>query len=150
VGLGYLRLGQPINTLSGGESQRLKLAGHLVEAVAGPPTPPRSPTAWRSRDSTSPRPGTLFIFDEPTTGLHFEDIRVLLQVFQRLVDAGHSVLIIEHNLEVLKCADWLIDLGPDAGQHGGRLVVAGTPEEVAACEASHTGRALRQVLRPGS
>jgi len=90
---------------------------------------------------------TLFLFDEPTTGLHFDDVRVLLQVFQRLVDAGHSVLIIEHNLEVIKCADWLIDLGPEAGDEGGKVVVAGTPEKVAACEQSHTGKALTACLQ---
>ncbi|MBL9128502.1 MAG: hypothetical protein JNL97_12685, partial [Verrucomicrobiales bacterium] len=139
VGLGYLRLGQPINTLSGGESQRLKLAGHL----AGD----RSPRA-SSRDASesAPEKPTLFVFDEPTTGLHFEDVRILLRVFQRLVDAGHSVLIVEHNLDVLKSADWLIDLGPEAGTDGGRVVVAGTPEVVAACTESHTGNALRAML----
>lgn len=149
VGLGYLRLGQPINTLSGGESQRLKLAGHLVER-RGDSLPGRgdADAAGGAGSQDAPAPSTLFVFDEPTTGLHFEDIRILLEVFQRLVDQGHSVLIIEHNLEVLKCADWLIDLGPDAGPEGGKVVVAGPPEAVAACEASHTGRALRTVL-PG-
>ncbi|MEW6302507.1 MAG: excinuclease ABC subunit UvrA [Verrucomicrobiota bacterium] len=131
VGLGYLRLGQPINTLSGGESQRLKLVRHLAEFTAA--------------EARAARP-TLFLFDEPTTGLHFDDVRVLLQVFQRLVEAGHSVLVIEHNLDVIKCADWLIDLGPDAGDQGGEMVVAGTPEQVAACPASHTGQALRPML----
>ncbi len=92
---------------------------------------------------------TLFLFDEPTTGLHFDDVRILLKVFQRLVDAGHSVLVIEHNLDVIKSADWVIDLGPDAGDQGGRLVAQGTPEEVAACETSHTGRALRELLTTG-
>jgi excinuclease ABC subunit A len=142
AGLGYLRLGQPINTLSGGESQRLKLVSHL----AAPP-PQRDA---RSARSTAGAPAafapTLFIFDEPTTGLHFEDVRKLLQVFQRLVDAGHSLLVIEHNLDVIKCADWVIDLGPEAGAGGGQIVVAGTPEQVAACEASHTGRFLRESL----
>ena len=128
VGLGYLRLGQPINTLSGGESQRLKLAAHLAEAAA------QTPDAKRQ---------TLFVFDEPTTGLHFDDVRVLVVVFQRLVDAGHTVLVIEHNLDVIRAADWLIDLGPEAGDVGGELVIAGTPEQVAACERSHTGAALR-------
>ena len=85
---------------------------------------------------------TLFLFDEPTTGLHFEDVRVLLRVFQRLVDAGHSVVVIEHNLDVIKCADWLVDLGPEAGDGGGQIVAQGTPEEVAANEQSHTGKAL--------
>ncbi|MBA2586377.1 MAG: excinuclease ABC subunit UvrA, partial [Chthoniobacterales bacterium] len=133
VGLGYLRLGQPLNTLSGGESQRLKLVAHLS-----------------SRNDEPPRAeigkGTLFIFDEPTTGLHFDDVALLVKVFQRLVHTGHSVLVIEHNLEVVKCADWVIDLGPEAGRDGGALVTAGTPECVAKVEASHTGRYLRGVL----
>ncbi len=134
VGLGYLRLGQPINTLSGGESQRLKLVSHLAEASREPDT------------SAHAQCSTLFLFDEPTTGLHFDDVRVLLGVFQRLVNAGHSVLVIEHNLDVIKSADWLIDLGPDAGDEGGRIVAEGTPEDVAKCKASHTGRFLRSVL----
>ncbi|MEY4387279.1 MAG: excinuclease subunit UvrA, partial [Verrucomicrobiota bacterium] len=141
VGLGYLALGQPINTLSGGESQRLKLAAHLAEFVvpasAGPSAkPPKGGTTN----------GILFIFDEPTTGLHFEDVRVLLQVFQRLVNAGHSVLVIEHNLDVIKCADWVIDLGPEAGADGGQIVATGTPEQIARCATSHTGAFLREVL----
>jgi excinuclease ABC subunit A len=180
VGLGYLRLGQPINTLSGGESQRLKLVRHLAEAVAagipacrraGLPSPaeqslnPREPSKQpgdsssldaspddRMTPSTAAKMAapTLFLFDEPTTGLHFDDVRVLLQVFQRLVDAGHSVIVIEHNLDVIKCADWVIDLGPEAGDRGGELVVCGTPEDVARCEVSHTGRFLRTVLDPCS
>ena len=129
LGLGYLRLGQPINTLSGGESQRLKLASHLAEFA---------------RDEEIARRATLFLFDEPTTGLHFEDVRILLKAFQRLVDEGHSVLVIEHNLDLIRAADWIIDLGPEAGDSGGKLVVEGTPETVAACEESHTGRALRE------
>ena len=138
VGLGYLRLGQPINTLSGGESQRLKLAAHLAEfgvpASAGStPEPPEGGTPNKA----------IFIFDEPTTGLHFDDVRVLVAVFQRLVDAGHTVLVIEHNLDVIRAADWLIDLGPEAGEQGGELVAQGTPEHVADCERSHTGAALR-------
>jgi excinuclease ABC subunit A len=131
VGLGYLRLGQPINTLSGGESQRLKLVRHLAE--------------FAQSTHTASQP-TLFLFDEPTTGLHFDDVRVLLKVFQRLVDGGHSLIVIEHNLDVIKCADWIIDLGPEAGDQGGRIVAQGTPEEIAACEESHTGRALRELL----
>jgi len=166
VGLGYLRLGQPINTLSGGESQRLKLVSHLVESVAGKsgaaeekerkgerekpssPLPPFSPAPFQGQanathDSSGQR--TLFLFDEPTTGLHFDDVRVLLKVFQRLVDAGHSVIVIEHNLDVIKCADWVIDLGPEAGDEGGRLVAQGTPEDIAACGASYTGQALKDA-----
>jgi excinuclease ABC subunit A len=134
VGLGYLRLGQPINTLSGGESQRLKLVRHLADAAAA-----QTAAAAMSREK-----GTLFLFDEPTTGLHFDDVRVLLKVFHRLVDAGHSVLVIEHNLDVMRSSDWIIDLGPEAGDQGGKIMVAGTPEQVAACEESHTGRALRE------
>jgi excinuclease ABC subunit A len=146
VGLGYLQLGQPINTLSGGESQRLRLVRHVAEMNAAQPT---------ARKTSAPRPYVsqtsgqiLFLFDEPTTGLHFEDVSVLLQVFQRLVTLGHSVLVIEHNLELIKAADWIIDLGPEAGAGGGRVVVAGTPETVAAHASSHTGRFLREVLAP--
>jgi excinuclease ABC subunit A len=142
VGLGYLRLGQPLNTLSGGECQRLKLAAHLAEHWSADHGPQAAAQSAESKP-------TLFLFDEPTTGLHFEDVRVLLAVFQRLVDAGHSVVVIEHNLEVIKCADWVIDLGPEAGDEGGRVVVNGPPEVDADCPASHTGRALREVgVRP--
>ncbi len=132
VGLGYLRLGQPLNTLSGGEAQRLKLVGHLVE-----------------RERNPGGQGALLIFDEPTTGLHFDDVALLVRVFQRLVDQGESLLVIEHNLEVIKCADYVVDLGPEAGTDGGLLVAAGTPEEVAAVEASHTGYYLRPLLAGG-
>ncbi len=152
VGLGYLKLGQPINTLSGGESQRLKLVRHLAEVIvaadAARPSPNsalRIPHSALDQGLHMPAP-TLFLFDEPTTGLHFDDVRVLLKVFQRLVDAGHSVLVIEHNLDVIKSADWIIDLGPDAGDQGGQIVAAGTPEQIAACPESHTGRALRTVF----
>ena len=132
VGLGYIRLGQPLNTLSGGESQRLKLVAHLGDhAVA--------------ENGESSR-GKLFIFDEPTTGLHFDDVALLVKVFQRLVEAGNTIVVIEHNLEVIKCADWVLDLGPEAGDDGGCLVAAGTPEGVAQVAASHTGRFLRGVL----
>ncbi len=133
VGLGYVRLGQPLNTLSGGESQRLKLVRHLAES--GPDPTQR---------------GDLFIFDEPTTGLHFDDVALLVRLFQRLVEAGNSIVVIEHNLEVMKCADWIVDLGPEGGEEGGRLVARGTPEEISKVEASHTGRYLRELLRPGS
>jgi excinuclease ABC subunit A len=162
VGLGYLRVGQPINTLSGGESQRLKLVSHLAESAAAEtklviPEPVakrlgkatlerlgRSNPQSSVRNPQSPKP-TLFLFDEPTTGLHFDDVRVLLAVFQRLVNAGHTVLVIEHNLDVIKSADWVIDLGPDAGDEGGQVVASGTPEEVAQCPESHTGRFLREL-----
>ncbi|MEY2492186.1 MAG: excinuclease subunit, partial [Verrucomicrobiota bacterium] len=133
VGLGYLRLGQPLNTLSGGESQRLKLVRHLTENR-------------KLTNGDRERVANLFIFDEPTTGLHFDDIAILLQLFQRLVDAGHSLLVIEHNLEVIKCADWIIDLGPEAGAEGGEVVAVGTPEEVAKNEHSHTGRFLKRLF----
>ncbi len=148
VGLGYLKVGQPINTLSGGECQRLKLVRHLAEAMvaADPMTPTRSQSQIPQSSTSGPQPATLFLFDEPTTGLHFHDVRVLLKVFQRLVDAGHSLVVIEHNLDVIKSADWVIDLGPEAGDQGGQIVAQGTPEEIAACSGSHTGRALKQVL----
>jgi excinuclease ABC subunit A len=129
VGLGYLRLGQPINTLSGGESQRLK----LVSALAAPA--PGSANGGRP---------TLYLLDEPTTGLHFEDVRVLLEALQRLVDAGHSAVVIEHNLELIQAADWIIDLGPEAGEDGGRIVCEGRLEAILSCAASHTGVALRK------
>ncbi|MBI4462423.1 MAG: excinuclease ABC subunit UvrA [Acidobacteria bacterium] len=128
VGLGYLRLGQSATTLSGGEAQRLKLAAHLARS---------EPAATQ---------GTLYIFDEPTTGLHFDDIQKLLGAFRRLLEAGATVLIIEHNLEVIKAADWIIDLGPEGGEEGGRVVVTGTPEQVAHTASSYTGRFLARVL----
>jgi excinuclease ABC subunit A len=136
VGLGYLRLGQPLNTLSGGESQRLKLVRHLAE------TRERKPDTEKNGNAR----GNLFIFDEPTTGLHFDDVAMLLRLFQRLVDRGHSIVVIEHNLEVIKCADWIVDLGPEAGDAGGEVVAVGTPEQVARVEHSHTGKFLRRVL----
>jgi excinuclease ABC subunit A len=127
VGLGYLRLGQPATTLSGGEAQRLKIARELAHAGR--------------RDGRK-----LYILDEPTTGLHLDDVRVLIQVLDRLVDAGHTVVVIEHHMDVVKRADWVVDLGPEAGPDGGRVVAQGTPEEVAEVEASHTGRYLRPLL----
>lgn len=133
VGLGYLRLGQPLNTLSGGESQRLKLVRHLAEECID------------AKQNGSAH-GNLLIFDEPTTGLHFDDVALLVRLFQRLVERGNTIVVIEHNLEVIKCADWLIDLGPEAGDEGGRLVAVGTPEAVARIDASHTGRFLRKIL----
>ncbi len=127
VGLDYMRLGQPATTLSGGEAQRVKLASELAKVATG---------------------RTLYILDEPTTGLHFADIQKLLEVLQTLVDQGNSVVVIEHNLDVIKTADRLIDMGPEGGEEGGRLMAAGTPEEVAAVEESHTGAFMRQVLEP--
>ena len=125
VGLDYIQLGQPATTLSGGEAQRVKLATELSRRATG---------------------RTLYLLDEPTTGLHFHDIQKLLDVLQRLVDAGNTVVVIEHNMDVIKTADWVIDLGPEGGDRGGEVVVAGTPEAVAACPHSHTGRFLRRAL----
>jgi excinuclease ABC subunit A len=145
VGLDYLKLGQPVPTLSGGEAQRLKLAGHLAESAA---TDSRRDAGKRKSkaeagDSRAAK-GTLFIFDEPTTGLHFDDIEKLLRAFRRLIDAGHSLLVIEHNLDVIGAADWLVDLGPEGGDAGGSIVCVGTPAEVMCHESSHTGKALRE------
>jgi excinuclease ABC subunit A len=125
VGLGYIHLGQSATTLSGGEAQRVKLATELSKRDTG---------------------RTFYILDEPTTGLHFEDVRVLLDVLHRLVDRGNTVLVIEHNLDVIKTADWIVDLGPEGGNRGGQIVAAGTPEQVADVDASHTGRYLRPLV----
>ena len=133
VGLEYVKLGQPVPTLSGGEAQRLKLAGFLAEAAQA---------ATASRQGVA-RKGTLFLFDEPTTGLHFDDIAKLMRAFRKLIDAGHSLVVIEHNLDVIRAADWLVDLGPEGGDGGGAIVCVGTPDDVKACDDSHTGRALR-------
>ena len=133
VGLDYLRLGQPVPTLSGGEAQRLKLAGHLASADERP------------SGAASTR-GTLFLFDEPTTGLHFDDIAKLLRAFRRLIDAGHSLLVIEHNLDVIAAADWLIDLGPEGGDAGGLVIGEGTPRDLMKVARSHTGRALKEAV----
>jgi excinuclease ABC subunit A len=125
VGLGYLTLGQSCTTLSGGEAQRIKLATELGRVETGK---------------------TLYLLDEPTTGLHFEDIRQLLKVLARLVDLGNTVVVIEHNLDVIQSADWIIDLGPEGGEGGGQILAAGTPEQIAAIEDNATGRYLRPVL----
>jgi len=130
VGLDYVRLGQPVPTLSGGEAQRLKLAGFLADAAANP------------RQAVAKR-GTLFLFDEPTTGLHFDDIAKLMRALRKLMDAGHSLLVIEHNLDVIRAADWIVDLGPEGGEAGGEVVCVGTPDDVKAHGTSHTGAALR-------
>ena len=129
VGLGYIHLGQSSTTLSGGEAQRIKLARELSRRQTG---------------------RTLYVLDEPTTGLHFDDVKKLLDVLARLVDLGNSVVVIEHNLDVVKTADWVLDLGPDGGEFGGRIVVAGPPEQVVKSKKSYTGQALRKVLRNGA
>ncbi len=126
VGLGYVKLGQSSSTLSGGESQRIKLASFLSKENEDTPT--------------------LFIFDEPTTGLHFHDIQKLLKAFNALIDNGHSVTIIEHNMEIIKSADWIIDLGPEGGKLGGNIVFEGTPEEIINCKDSYTGKYLKEKM----
>lgn len=125
VGLGYIKLGQASSTLSGGENQRVKLAYYLGQEKQAP---------------------TLFVFDEPTTGLHFHDIKTLMNAFNALIAKGHTVVIIEHNMDVIKCADYIIDLGPEGGNMGGSLVCAGTPEEIAQCLNSYTGKFLKEKL----
>jgi excinuclease ABC subunit A len=129
IGLGYLRLGQPATTLSGGEAQRVKIAAHLASQGGE---------------------RLLYILDEPTTGLHFDDIAKLLTAFRKLLEAGSTLLVIEHNLDVIKTADWIVDLGPEGGEAGGRLVAMGTPEQVAHVAGSHTGRYLRTILEAAS
>ena len=126
VGLGYIKLGQSSSTLSGGESQRVKLAYYLGEEKAEP---------------------TLFIFDEPTTGLHFHDIKTLLKAFNALIERGHTVIVIEHNPEMIKCADHIIDIGPEGGKEGGNIVFEGIPEEIVKCKESYTGRFLQEKLK---
>jgi excinuclease ABC subunit A len=125
VGLDYIKLGQPATTLSGGEAQRVKLASELSKIATG---------------------RTLYILDEPTTGLHFADIEKLLEVLQQLVDNGNTVVVIEHNLDVIKQADWIVDLGPEGGEEGGEVIAVGTPEDVAEIENSYTGQFLRHIL----
>jgi len=125
VGLGYVKLGQPSTQLSGGEAQRVKLATELSRASTG---------------------NTLYILDEPTTGLHMDDVARLLDILQRLTDAGNTVIVIEHNLDMIKCADYILDMGPEGGDAGGELIAKGTPEEIAACPHSYTGQYLRPLL----
>ena len=127
VGLGYIKVGQQATTLSGGEAQRVKLSKELSRRATG---------------------RTLYILDEPTTGLHFEDVRKLLEVLHELVDQGNTVVVIEHNLDVVKTADWVIDIGPEGGDGGGQIVACGTPEDVAKVPESHTGRYLAPMLKP--
>ena len=126
VGLGYIKLGQSSSTLSGGENQRVKLAYYLGQEKQQP---------------------TLFVFDEPTTGLHFHDIKKLLEAFEALISRGHTIIIIEHNMDVIKCADYIIDLGPEGGKQGGKIVFEGRPEELILCEQSYTGKYLREKLK---
>ena len=144
VGLDYLRLGQPVPTLSGGEAQRLKLAGHLADNAVRLDAP-RKKAAKKPPDGAAARRGSLFLFDEPTTGLHFDDVAKLLRSFRRLLDAGHSLLVIEHNVDVIRAADWIIDLGPEGGAAGGGIVCEGTPAELMQAATSHTGRALAEA-----
>jgi len=127
VGLDYIKLGQSATTLSGGEAQRVKLAKELCRVATG---------------------RTIYILDEPTTGLHFADIQHLLDVLHRLVDAGNTVIVVEHNMDVIKTADWIVDLGPEGGDAGGQVVAEGTPEEVTQVEASYTGQCLQRILTP--
>lgn len=129
MGLGYVELGQSSTTLSGGEAQRVKLASELGKTATG---------------------HTLYVLDEPTTGLHFADIHNLLNVLNRLADMGNTIVIIEHNMDVVKCADWIIDLGPEGGDAGGRIVAEGTPEQIAANADSYTGQYLVRYLPPGA
>ena len=140
VGLGYLRLGQSATTLSGGEAQRMKLAAHLQPGTRAGSRPAEA------GDGSKRKRHMLYIFDEPTTGLHFDDVSKLLSAFRRLIDAGGSIVVIEHNLEVIKTADWVIDLGPEGGDRGGNLVGSGPPEAIAELKDSYTGQYLKQVL----
>jgi excinuclease ABC subunit A len=147
VGLGYLRLGQSATTLSGGEAQRMKLAAHLIPASRPRNFEPETDEEKEQRKRARAGKGTLYIFDEPTTGLHFDDVSKLLTAFRKLIEAGGSVLVIEHNMDVIKTADWIIDLGPEGGERGGEVVITGPPETVAKCSKSHTGKWLSRILR---
>jgi len=138
IGLGYVRLGQSATTLSGGEAQRVKLASHLTAV--------RSASITRGENTRKAASRVLYILDEPTTGLHFDDVSKLLTAFRKLIDGGGSLLVIEHNLDVIKSADWVVDLGPEGGTGGGMIVAAGTPEKIAATPESHTGQWLKHVL----
>ena len=139
VGLSYVRLGQSATTLSGGEAQRVKLASHLANGR-------RDTSSSKDGVSSKPRSRVLYILDEPTTGLHFDDVGKLLAAFRKLIDAGGSLIVIEHNLDVIKSADWIIDMGPEGGSGGGEIVATGTPEEIVKAEGSHTGHWLARVL----
>jgi excinuclease ABC subunit A len=147
VGLGYLRLGQSATTLSGGEAQRMKLAAHLIPTVRARDFESETSEEKEERRKKRAGKGALYIFDEPTTGLHFDDVSKLLAAFRKLIEAGGSVLVIEHNMDVIKTADWIIDLGPEGGHRGGEIVVAGPPETVAKCAKSYTGKWLARILQ---
>jgi excinuclease ABC subunit A len=136
IGLGYLRLGQPATTLSGGEAQRLKICAEMMNSPSAP-----------NEKSRGHQKGYLYILDEPTIGLHFRDIKALLQILKRLVEAGNTVLIIEHNLDVIRASDWIIDLGPEGGDKGGRIIFSGRPEDIIHVKDSHTGRYLKEYQR---
>jgi excinuclease ABC subunit A len=136
TGLGYLRLGQPATTLSGGEAQRLKICAEMGHPSSKPPLA-----------NGGKKGGCLYIFDEPTVGLHFQDIQALLAVLDRLVDAGNTVVVIEHNLDVVRSADWIVDLGPEGGDGGGRIIFEGTPEEIVRSKASLTGKYLKAYVK---
>jgi excinuclease ABC subunit A len=142
TGLDYLKLGQTSPTLSGGEAQRLKLVTHLLAGFKGQ----SAKVQWSKAKHASARTACLFVLEEPTIGLHSADVRRLVEVLQRLVDAGHSVIVIEHNLELIAEADWVIDLGPEGGEAGGQIVAEGTPEQIAQNQRSHTGQYLQDML----
>ena len=148
VGLSYVRLGQSATTLSGGEAQRVKLASHLATARSISNRAGSAAATAGATAAAKARSRTLYILDEPTTGLHFDDVGKLLAAFRKLIDGGGSLLVIEHNLDVIKSADWVIDMGPEGGSGGGQIVATGTPEEIAASPASHTGHWLAPVLNP--
>ena len=143
IGLGYIRIGQPATTFSGGEAQRLKICAELSQMGGS-----RKQRAGISKTRTpNSKPGCLYILDEPTVGLHFSDVKALLNILQRLVDAGNSVLVIEHNLDVIQASDWIIDLGPEGGDKGGRIIFEGTPEQIIKARESYTGRYLKESLK---
>ena len=135
TGLGYLKLSQPLNTLSGGESQRLKLASHIADSIS-----------LKKNSAQSSLSRNCYLFDEPSTGLHFEDIQVLLNLFAELVKNGNTIIIIEHNLDIIKCADWVIDMGPEGGKNGGQIIAEGTPEQITLSANSYTGKYLKPLL----
>ncbi len=145
IGLGYIRIGQPATTFSGGEAQRLKICAELSQMAGS--RKQRAGISKTTPKTPNPKPGCLYILDEPTVGLHFSDVKALLNILQRLVDAGNSVLVIEHNLDVIQASDWIIDLGPEGGDKGGRITFEGTPEQIIKARESYTGRYLKESLK---